>query len=196
MNQLPHRTWVNANTSSARPGRSIVILFTGLLACVWTGAGCAGYQVGNRTLYRQDVRTVQVPIVESDSLRRQLGERLTEAIVKQLELNSSYKVVGSADAADSVLRCRLIGDQKRVLAETRTDEMRATALSFQVQMEWMDRRNQSLLQRTELPLPSSLLTIAQSKTMIAETGQSVASTQQAALDALARQIVEQMEAAW
>ncbi|MFM9068782.1 MAG: LPS assembly lipoprotein LptE, partial [Planctomycetota bacterium] len=142
------------------------------------------------------VRTVQVPIVESDSLRRQLGERLTEAIVKQLELNSSYKVVGSADAADSVLRCRLIGDQKRVLAETRTDEMRATALSFQVQMEWMDRRNQSLLQRTELPLPSSLLTIAQSKTMIAETGQSVASTQQAALDALARQIVEQMEAAW
>jgi hypothetical protein len=169
---------------------------TSLLACAWTGAGCAGYRVGNRSLYRQDVRTVQVPIVESDSLRRQLGERLTEAIVKQLELNSSYKVVGSADAADSVLRCRLIGDQKRVVAETRTDEMRATALSFQVQMEWVDRRNQSLLQRTELPLPSSLLTIAQSKTMIAETGQSVASTQQAALEALARQIVEQMEAAW
>ena len=40
--------------------------------------GCAGYQVGHRSLYRPDIRTVHVPVVQSDSFRRYLGERLTE----------------------------------------------------------------------------------------------------------------------
>ena len=42
-------------------------------------AGCAGYQVGVRSLYRPDVYSVFVPVFESDSLRRNLGEQLTEA---------------------------------------------------------------------------------------------------------------------
>lgn len=159
-------------------------------------AGCAGYRWGTRSLYRQDVRTVHVPIIESDSLRRALGERLTEAVVKQIELNSAYKVVGSPEEADSILRCQIISDQKRILAETRTDEMRATGIALQVQVDWLDRRNQSLIQRTEMPLPSNLLTITQSKAMVAETGQSIVSTQQAVIDSIAHQIVEQMEAAW
>src|SRR5687768_8924245 len=70
---------------------------------VWlTFPGCAGYQLGQRSLYRPDIRTVHVPVVQSDSYRRYLGERLTEAVVKQIELKTPYKVVGS-DSADSVL---------------------------------------------------------------------------------------------
>src|SRR5262245_35350210 len=62
-------------------------------------SGCAGYQIGNRALYRPDLRTVHVPVIQSDSYRRYLGERLTEAIVKEIELRTPYKVVGP-DAAD------------------------------------------------------------------------------------------------
>ena len=43
-------------------------------------AGCAGYQVGTDSLYAPDVATVYVPMIESDSYRRDLGERLTEAV--------------------------------------------------------------------------------------------------------------------
>ena len=64
--------------------------------------GCAGYQLGQRSLYRPDIRTIHVPVVHSDSFRRHLGERLTEAIVKEIELKTTYKVV-DAGSADSVL---------------------------------------------------------------------------------------------
>src|SRR5690242_14757887 len=71
--------------------------------------GCAGYQLGNRALYRPDIRTVHVPVVQSDSYRRYLGERLTEAIVKEVELRTPYKVVDEA-SADSVLTVKLVSD--------------------------------------------------------------------------------------
>src|SRR5688500_10305880 len=74
-------------------------------------SGCAGYQVGQRSLYRPDIRTVYVPVVQSNSFRRYLGERLTEAIVKEIELKTPYKVVDS-DAADSVLTVKLVSESK------------------------------------------------------------------------------------
>ncbi|HND55274.1 MAG TPA: LPS assembly lipoprotein LptE [Pirellulaceae bacterium] len=169
---------------------------TGLAGITSFLSGCAGYQVGARSMYCSDVRTVHVPIIESDSYRRQLGERLTEAVIKEIELNSPYKVVGSPDGADSVLRCRLISDQKTVTAETRTDEPRADDLAMTVQVDWLDRRNQSLIQRSEIPLPSSIVTISARSSLIAEAGQSVATAQQESLQRLARQIREQMESAW
>src|SRR5262245_19142486 len=76
--------------------------------------GCAGYQLGQRSLFRPDIRTVHIPVVQSDSFRRYLGERLTEAVVKQVELRTPYKVV-DADSADSVLNVRLVSDAKKIL---------------------------------------------------------------------------------
>src|SRR4051812_8178434 len=63
--------------------------------------GCIGYHVGTNSLYAADVATVYVPMIESDSYRRDLGERLTEAIVKEIELKTPYKVVSTPDA-DSI----------------------------------------------------------------------------------------------
>jgi len=172
----------------------------GLLAVALGGLlavpGCAGYRLGTRTLFRTDVRTVYVPMIESDSFRRNLGERLTEAVVKEIELQSPYKVIGNAEQADSQLRCRLVSDRKQLLVETKTDEPRALELSFAVQVDWVDRQGQSLIQRTEVPMPSSLLEVSQNADFVAEAGQSVVTAQQAAIENLARQIVGQLEAAW
>src|SRR5436853_4990568 len=85
--------------------------------------GCAGYQLGQRSLYRPDIRTVHIPVIQSDSFRRYLGERLTEAVVKEVELRTPYKVVGPAEA-DSVLTVRLASDSKRILANNRFSEPR------------------------------------------------------------------------
>ena len=65
-------------------------------------AGCAGYQVGNRTLFNTDMRTVHIPMFQSDSLRPDLAEWLTEAVIKEVEMRTPYKVV-SNPLADSVL---------------------------------------------------------------------------------------------
>src|SRR4051812_8670800 len=80
--------------------------------------GCAGWQFGGRSLYRPDIRTVYVPPVDSASFRRNLGERLTEALVREIEQKSTFKVVSDPNA-DSILRCAIITDSKMVINETR-----------------------------------------------------------------------------
>ncbi|MBI3461837.1 MAG: hypothetical protein HY000_02090, partial [Planctomycetes bacterium] len=64
--------------------------------------GCAGYRIGSRSLYPPDICTVYVPVFESASFRRNLGERLTEAVCKQIEDATPYKLVNGPEA-DSIL---------------------------------------------------------------------------------------------
>ena len=95
-----------------------VCILHSLLFC-----GCIGYQVGTGSLYAPDVATVYVPMIDSDSYRRDLGERLTEAVDKEIELKTPYKVVSTPDA-DSVLSIRLVNDTRRTLVENAFDDPR------------------------------------------------------------------------
>ena len=156
--------------------------------------GCAAYRIGNGTLYAPDVSTVYVPMIESDSFRRDLGERLTEAVVKEIELKTDYKVVGTSDA-DSVLVARLVSDTKRVIVENQNDDPRAMELALYVDVNWHNRRREPLGAPASIPLPPEL-GIAQTAPMIAEAGQSVAVQQQQAIQRLAEQIVATMEEPW
>ncbi len=166
-----------------------------LLASGLAMPGCAGYQLGQRTLYRPDIRTVHVPIVESDSFRRILGERLTEAIVKEIELKTPYKVVGPAEA-DSILTARIVSDSKRVLTENRFDEPRDVETDFFVQVSWVDRRGDLIMSHNDVPTQPLLLSVSQTTNFVAEGGQSLATAHQEAIDRLAQQVVGQMELAW
>ncbi len=157
--------------------------------------GCAGYQLGSRSLYRPDIRTIHVPVVESDSYRRYLGERLTEALVKQIELNSPYKVVGAAEA-DSILTCRIVSESKRVLSEDRFDQARDVEADFFVQVSWVDRRGDLIMSHNDVPVQPLLLNISQTANFVPEGGQSLATAHKEAIDRLADQIRGQMELAW
>jgi hypothetical protein len=166
-----------------------------LAAALPLWGGCAGYQIGPRGLYRPDVRTVHVPMVQSDSYRRYLGEQLTEAIVKEIELRTPYKVV-DADAADSVLQVRLVSEGKRVLAENRFDEPRDIETDFFLQVTWIDRRGDLILTPMGIPATPLMLNLGQQANFVPEGGQSLATAQQEAIQRLAQQIVGQMELAW
>jgi len=158
-------------------------------------SGCAGYQVGQRSLYRPDVRTVYVPMVQSNSFRRNMGERLTEMIVKEIELKTPYKVVGN-DTADSVLNVQLVSDNKKVLAETQFDDPRDLEVDFFAQISWVDRRGDLIMCHNDIPMQPLLVNISQSANFVPEAGQSIATAQQEALQRLARQIVGQLESGW
>lgn len=157
--------------------------------------GCASYQIGNRSLYRCDIQTVHVPMIRSDSLRRYLGERLTEAVVKRIEAETPMKVVGR-DEADSILSGRIISERKRVLSETRTDDARDIETDFFAQVTWVDRRGDLITGPHNIPIEPQLISISQSSNFIPEGGQSIATAHQMAISRLAEQIVGQMESAW
>jgi hypothetical protein len=177
-------------------GRSHFVLccaIAGLFA--GTVAGCIGYHAGAHSLYAADVATVYVPMIESDSYRRDLGERLTEAVVKEIELKTPYKVVNSPDA-DSILTARLVSDSRNRLIQNGFSDPRVSLTDLRAQVNWVNRRRQPLGPVQMIPIPVDLLNISQTSNLIPEAGQSVATSQQEAIQRLARQIVGTMEAPW
>ena len=162
------------------------------------GGGCAGYRFGNNTLYAPNVRTVYVPIIQSDSFRTtpniDIGERLTEAVCKEIETRTPFKVVGDP-AADSVLTARIVADTKRMVVESPTDQSRMVEMNFQVLVTWADRGG-AVLASGGVPLPAASVDVGQAAMLVPEYGRSVASTQQEMIIKMAQQIVGLMEEPW
>lgn len=158
-------------------------------------AGCAAYQIGNQTLYPSHIETVYVPVIESASFRRNLGERLTEAVMKEIELRTPYKVTGDPNA-DSVLQCRLVNDTKRVVVPGRTGDPTKLQVGMQVEVSWTDRRGTALRKIEPVPLPPEVADVAGSARLVPQVGQSVVTAQQEAIESIARQIIGMMENPW
>lgn len=151
-------------------------------------AGCAGYHMGNQFLYRNDIRSVHVAIFETDSYRRFLGQRLTEAVAKQIESQTPL-TLSEPRLADSFIQGRIFRDTKRVLSETRDDDPRALQYGWQLEVTWVDRAGVPLMQRQALQITEDI-------DFIPEGGQSLATAELEMIERLARQIVGQMELAW
>ncbi|MCH5372698.1 MAG: LPS assembly lipoprotein LptE [Planctomycetes bacterium] len=158
-------------------------------------AGCAAYRFGHQTLYRPDIRTVHVPVFASESLRRDLGERLTEAVIKEIEKRTPYKVVASPNA-DSVLTGRIKRESKRIVANNRYDDARDIETEFLVEVSWVDRQGQLLVQSGGIPVPQLQIGVTADSELLPEAGQPLAVAQQEVIERLAREIVGQMEIWW
>jgi hypothetical protein len=192
---------ISSRRSSALPAQFIVhrssfivCRLTLIAILVSILPACAGpYRVGNNTLFAPDIRTVYVPMFESDSFRRHLGEKLTEAVCKRIETDTPFKVVRGG--ADSVLSGRIVQDTKRTIVENRFDDARDTEYNLQVIVTWANRRGEVLGEQT-VAMPSQLVDVGARADIVPEFGHSVASQQQEAIDRLARQIVGLMEAPW
>ncbi|GAB6166751.1 hypothetical protein JCM19992_27510 [Thermostilla marina] len=168
----------------------------GLLFGWIVAVGCAGYHVGTATLFRDDIQTVYVPVFQSMSFRRGLGEQLTEAVQKAIETQTPYKVVGNPAQADSILSGRIVGESKRVLAENPYDDPRESLINLVVEVRWTDTRGQPLGDTIAVPLPPELETVAAESAFVPEVGQSTATAQLTAIERVADQIVGMMELPW
>ena len=170
-----------------------------LAAAIVMPAGCASYRFGNNTLYASNVRTVFVPMIQSDSFRTtpsvDIGERLTEAVCKEIEKRTPFKVVGSAEGADSVLTARIVAVTKRMVVESPTDQSRFVEMNYQTLVTWADRGG-TVIASGDVPLPAATVDVGQSAGLVPEYGRSVVSTQQEAIVKLAQQIVGLMEEPW
>jgi hypothetical protein len=183
-------------TSDRRiPSLQFAICILQFAICILPLIGCAGYQVGAGSLYAPDVATVYVPMIDSDSYRRDLGERLTEAVIKEIELKTPYKVVSTPDA-DSILSARLLTDARRTLIENAFDDPRLAETELRAEVTWLNRRRLPIVPMQTMAVPPNLVEISQTSTLIPEAGQSVATSQQQAIERLAQQIVSTMEAPW
>jgi hypothetical protein len=166
-----------------------------LLATVASMAsGCACYHFGADTLYPPDIHTVYVPVFESDSFRRDLGEQLHEAVCKEIEKRTPFKVVGTPNA-DSVLTGRIKTDTKHSIIREPNNEGRVIEMGLVVSVSWADRRGVVVREGT-VPVPPELVNLVQTNQLIPEYGASTVSSLQKTMQGLATKMVDMMETPW
>jgi hypothetical protein len=159
-------------------------------------SGCLGnFQFGARTMFPEGIETVYVPVFDSSSFRRDLGEQLTEAVIREIERRTPYKVVASP-RADTVLVGKITSDAKHETFETTTGDPRESQLEFKVQVSWIDQRGKPVQVIPPVPVPGAAVDVSAANSLVPEVGQSMATTQQRAIQRLAEQIVSLMEKQW
>lgn len=153
--------------------------------------GC-GYQFGH--LADPTIRSVAVPTFGSVTERRGIELQLTEAVVKQIQTRTPFRIAHES-TADTVLRGRVVGVRKRGLSRTITDDPREAEFAPAVEVTWEDRRGRVLGTRS-VAISADVVPVLATGTQAVELGQTRATAYQEAVDRLARQIVDLMELPW
>ncbi len=175
-----------------RPPRRRMLARFGLFLGLIASAGC-GYNIG--APFSPEIRSVHVPVFNSGSNRRFLEYQLTEAVHKQIQQRSHFRLVKESEA-DTRLTGRIINLGKTALGQTRNSDARELQVNLQVEVTWVDRRTGKILQQQRVALPPERLQLASQAEFAPEIGQSLATADQTAIDRLARNIVDMMEVPW
>ena len=170
--------------------RSLFVVCAVLIA--GQGLGC-GYTVGS--FYQGHVRTVSVPIFKTDSPRRGIEYQLTEAVQNEIKRRTPYRIAKEGQA-DTRLRGRIVRIGKRRLGENRYDDPRELQYSLAVEVVWEDVRSGTVLAEQTVPIQAAGMHFDANSSFAPEVGQSQATANQDAIEQLAAQIVDRMEAPW
>ena len=130
-------------TSSIHRPVSLLAL---LVAVVLSGcAGGTGYR--HEALYDTSVRTVATPIFENRTFYREMEFRLTEALVKEIEQTTPYKVTGEG-AADTIITGTIIAVNQRLLSrQLETGVSQEVQVIVTASFEWKDLRTGKVLRK-------------------------------------------------
>jgi hypothetical protein len=140
------------------------------------------------TLYRQDVRTVAVPIFTNKSFSRGVEFQLTKAITNYLESSSPYKVV-SREKADTILEGEIMSvDGSVISSDIRTALPQEEMITIRVNFVWKDQRSGKILVQRKA--------FDQSTMYYPTLGESAFVGKQNGVERLAIGIVEQLQADW
>src|SRR5262249_17964743 len=164
------------------------------------------------------IHTVRVPIFRNRTFVRQIEFELTEAVVRQIEVRTPWKVVGGSDDADTELVGTVVLVNKHNNLVNPLNEVRQGDETVGVQILLRDLRTGELLTRLplpppieELPLPGGQkqatptpvplqesfgILVLRSASYVPELGQSTSSARKQVVDDLAKQIVNMMEMPW
>lgn len=173
------------------PAMRFLVLLAGVITlCV---AGCAsdptkGYS--SETLYPKDINTIAIPIFTSDSYTRDVEFELTDALIKEIEARTPYKVV-SADRADTVILGQVREIKLDQLSKSRTTGLSEEVIvSVTIDFQWKDQRSgKPLLERKNFAGNALFVPSAPSSEPI-ELGEF------AVVQQLARDIVSELQSDW
>ena len=174
--------------------RNIVLTLTAALV-VTVSFGCGNDPAkawSSASLYRDGIRTIAIPIWTrgKNVYRRDLEMQLSEALVKQIELDTRYKKTTKA-RADTLLDGTIKNVSQYVLSvNPDTGAARELEVAYTVDFTWTDLRSGEVLVRREN------FRVAGNYVPADPLGERFFQGNEDAVNRLAERIVEQLEADW
>lgn len=118
-------------SKSTTPLALLLVVFTLLTGCGYT----------TTELYPTDYQTVSVPYFDNRSETRAIEFNLREALIKQIEQRTPYKVLSSAGSADTVLTGTVTGvDRQLISRDSIAGLTQEVEVQITIDFEWRDRR--------------------------------------------------------
>jgi len=115
--------------------RSIFSLFFAIVTAVMF-SGCAGYELGDvKPSVYAGIDNLHVPIFRNDTLEPRLSSIVTNAVIKEIQSDGTYRV-SNRGSADAVLVGRITQIQKAQLRAARTDTLESQELRLQLFIEF------------------------------------------------------------
>jgi hypothetical protein len=154
--------------------------------------GCAGGDLGGYSfsgVYREDVRTIEVPVFENETFAHGLEVELTDAIIKEIHQKTPWRV--SRGSADTRLSGRILAsDLRKLTTDSTSGLVQEMAVVTSVSFEWRDlRTDEILVSRRDFRGAETFVPSRGARERL-DTGQ------RASVDQLARQIVAQLRSSW
>ena len=160
-----------------------------ITACLYL-TGCsqmAGYS--NQSLFPEDVSTVYVEMFDNTSLRRGTEYILSDALAKNIESQTPYKIVSDRSRADTVISGQITSIGEAVLsAERETGRALEKEVLLHAVVDWKNLKTGQLLIDNQTAVASASYSQWQN--------QSFEYASALAANNLARKIVELMEKEW
>jgi hypothetical protein len=178
-----------------------------LPSCSWDGQFTVlGYTT--RPNYDPGIRTIRVPIFKNNTFVRGLEFDLTQAVIREIQTRTPFRVVAADCAADTELTGTITLLSKVAINRTQMNEIREGQTTLGVEIVWRDLRTGEVLSQPRPkfdpdgpppPPPDAKpkpLLVQSVGTYIPELGGSTTTSYQQNVNRLAVQIVSKMEAPW
>ncbi|HQY87841.1 MAG TPA: LptE family protein [Tepidisphaeraceae bacterium] len=157
------------------------------------GASGCGYQMGvggdgGPSLYREDVRTVAIPIFKSESFSRNDEFELTQALVAQIESRTPYKVV-PRERADTILEGTITRTSTSTVSrDDETNLPQEQLYTMRIDFTWKDLRSGKILVDRK--------NFEQTNTFYPTLGEGTYIGKQSVAESLASSIVNELQRDW
>jgi len=167
-----------------------VVAIGGVLAGVLPGAGCSGSGYTFDSPYREDVKTVAVPVFDNATFAHGVEGELTDAIIKEIHRTTPWRVT-PLDRADTSLKGTITdADLRKLSTNSESGLVESMAWQLTVSFEWkvvdtgdvlVARRN---FRAAEIFVPAS------------RAGERLEFGESSSIDQMAKDIVASLRSSW
>jgi|APTNR8051073442_1049403.scaffolds.fasta_scaffold01898_6 hypothetical protein len=114
--------------------KKIFILLTPVIALLLSG--CAGYQLGGvKPAHLTQVTKIAVPTFENLTLEPRLAVLVTNAIIKQIQMDGSYEIVNKEDA-EAILEGKISDIDRSQFRAVRNNVLRTSQLLVRLRTDY------------------------------------------------------------